>query len=147
MIVVAIIGILASIAYPSYTKYVQKSKRTDAMVALMQAAQQQEKYFSQNLKYAFDEETLYGLADGTAVESENDLYTITVTGMGMNAGAAATCTSAIACTSYTITAAAKSSESQTHDHDCREFTITNVGVKDSRGWSGAWVDNADGVCW
>lgn len=148
MIVVAIVGILASIAYPNYTRYVQKSKRTDAMVALMQAAQQQEKYFSQNLKYAHDEETLYGLADGTAVESENDLYTITVSGTKSGGGVCTNADAANSCITYTVKAVAKSGESQTHDQTCREFTVTNTGVKDSGSWSGsAVVDNADGVCW
>ena len=44
MIVVAIIGILAAIAYPSYLNYIRKSRRADAH-ALLQAAQLgQEKY-------------------------------------------------------------------------------------------------------
>ena len=36
MIVVAITGILAAIAYPSYTAYVTQGKRTDAKTALLQ---------------------------------------------------------------------------------------------------------------
>lgn len=38
MIVVAIIGILAAIAYPSYQNYVIKTKRTDMMVELQNIA-------------------------------------------------------------------------------------------------------------
>jgi type IV pilus assembly protein PilE len=39
MIVVAIVGILAAIAYPSYTQYVIRSERGAAKVALEQTAQ------------------------------------------------------------------------------------------------------------
>lgn len=39
MIVVAIVGILSSIAYPSYTEYVRRSHRSDARAGLLQAQQ------------------------------------------------------------------------------------------------------------
>ncbi|MFW2161138.1 type IV pilin protein [Acinetobacter beijerinckii] len=39
MIVVAIVGVLAAIAYPSYTRYVQKAKRTDVQSEMMNIAQ------------------------------------------------------------------------------------------------------------
>ena len=44
MIVVAIVGILAAIAYPSYTKYIQSTRRGDAQAALLDFAQTLERY-------------------------------------------------------------------------------------------------------
>ncbi|MGE6608183.1 type IV pilin protein [Halomonas sp. NPDC076908] len=52
MIVVVIIGIIASIAYPSYTRYVQKSVRTDAHAGLMQAASELERCYTRTYSYA-----------------------------------------------------------------------------------------------
>lgn len=52
MITVVIIGILASIAYPSYTKYVRKARRSDAQTALLNAANRQEKFFTECNWYA-----------------------------------------------------------------------------------------------
>lgn len=52
MIVVAIVGILAAIAYPSYQEHVRKSRRVDAKSAVLDLAARQERYFSVNNKYA-----------------------------------------------------------------------------------------------
>jgi len=46
MIVVAIIGILAAIAYPSYQESVRRSQRTDAQRVLLEANQYMKRYFS-----------------------------------------------------------------------------------------------------
>ena len=55
MTVVAILGILMAIAYPSYTEHVKKAKRADAMAALVLAAAAYERYrtsppYSYNVK-------------------------------------------------------------------------------------------------
>lgn len=52
MIVLVIIGIVASIAYPSYTRYVQKSLRTDAHAGLMQTAAKLERCYTRTYTYS-----------------------------------------------------------------------------------------------
>jgi type IV pilus assembly protein PilE len=51
MIVVAIIGILAAVAYPSYQEHVLKSKRADAQGALMSLANAMERNFTESGRY------------------------------------------------------------------------------------------------
>lgn len=54
MIVVAIIGILAAIAYPSYTDSVLKGRRAEGRAALAELLQQQERYMTQrNVYFSF----------------------------------------------------------------------------------------------
>lgn len=51
MVVVAIVGILAAVAYPAYTDSVAKGKRSEARAAVMDLLQQQERYFTQMNSY------------------------------------------------------------------------------------------------
>lgn len=54
MIVVAVIAILAAIAYPSYLDSVRKARRVDAKSALIDVAQMQETFFARNGRYTVD---------------------------------------------------------------------------------------------
>ena len=51
MIVVAIIGIVATVAYPAYTDSVAKGKRAEARAAVMHLLQQEERYLTQMNTY------------------------------------------------------------------------------------------------
>lgn len=51
MVVVAIVGILASIAYPSYISQVLKGRRAEGRTALADLLQQQERYLTQRNTY------------------------------------------------------------------------------------------------
>lgn len=131
MIVVAIVGILAAIAVPSYTQYVIKGKRTDAKVELMRIAQLQESYFVQNLSYAKDLTTgAGGLGLGATVLSEQDEYAIIIA-TSNTAGAACTGLAANSCATFTITA--KPQGGQVRDTRCANFTLSNTGVKGRSG--------------
>lgn len=60
MMTVAIVAILASIAYPSYQDQVRRSNRTEAKAELMKAAQELEKCYTMSSKYT-------GCAAGAAI--------------------------------------------------------------------------------
>ncbi|WP_444985256.1 type IV pilin protein [Halomonas mongoliensis] len=74
MIAVAIIGILASIAYPSYQRYVERALRADAHAGLMEAAGIMERCYTQFNRYNDSECSLVG----SNILSPDGEYTITV---------------------------------------------------------------------
>ncbi|BBO57971.1 type IV minor pilin protein PilE [Cobetia sp. AM6] len=125
MIAVAIIGILAAIAYPSYQDQVERSRRTDATTALLALAQTQERIMATCGEYATASVTAatscgdalggggggIGLGQADAV-SEEGFYNLAVAGDA---------------DSYTLTATATGS--QANDADCATFTLTELGVK------------------
>lgn len=74
IITVAIVGVLASVAYPSFMNSVQKSRRSDATTALLDLQLAQEKYRANNSAYAADLTTL-GWPSSTSREG---YYTISI---------------------------------------------------------------------
>lgn len=75
MIVVAIIGVLAAIAYPSYQQYVIKSKRTDMMSEMHNIASEIE---SRKLAQGSYSNALITGLDGN-YPKQNPLYTVAIT--------------------------------------------------------------------
>ncbi len=73
MIVVAIIGILASIAYPSYDEYVKRGNRTEGQAFISDAAARQERYYSQNNSYTTSPASL-----GLSTSSSTAKYTLSI---------------------------------------------------------------------
>lgn len=62
MIVVVIIGILSSIALPSYQQYTMRANRTDGMSAIQMLLDAQERYYADHISYTADL-TKLGLSD------------------------------------------------------------------------------------
>lgn len=117
MIVVAIVGILVSIALPSYVDYVRRSHRSEARAGLLQGAQWMERASTASGSYPND------LADSLKTVP-GGRYTLSVTA-----------------TSSTFTLSAAPRGAQTDDA-CGTFTLTHTGA---RGLSGNSADLA--TCW
>ena len=52
LIVIVLLSIIAASAYPSYTQYVVRAKRTAGKSVLLQVADRQQQYFMDNKRYA-----------------------------------------------------------------------------------------------
>ena len=83
MIAVAIVGILAAVAYPSYQAQVRRGNRTEAKAELMEATQELEKCYTRYGRYLPTAAGLCVAYDGIAAGnrmSENRKYTISFVG-------------------------------------------------------------------
>jgi len=110
LITIAIIGILASIAYPSYTDYVLRSNRTEAQRELIRLANMQEQLFVDRRIYTQDM-TLLG-APATPYITESGKYSISTVVIGRT---------------FTLTATALGI--QAADTDCTPLAITEAGLR------------------
>ena len=77
MITVVIIGILASIALPSYQESLRKGRRSDGQAELLRIASLQERYFYNNGEYAENLSDLPSFS-ADAVISPEGFYTLSV---------------------------------------------------------------------
>jgi type IV pilus assembly protein PilE len=51
MVVLVILAVLGALAYPTYAGYVRKTRRIEGQVALVEAMQQEERYYAQHNAY------------------------------------------------------------------------------------------------
>lgn len=130
MIAVAIIGIIASVGYPSYLDSVQKTKRSDARITLTEMAAAQERLFTENNSYT------NAVADIGGATSHDDYYSIAVT----NDSCSQTVGGKTLYSCFELIATAKGTQLQ--DDDCQKFTLNNLGVETSKDSS-----DADADCW
>jgi type IV pilus assembly protein PilE len=107
MIVVAIIGIVAAIGYPSYQNYVQKTRRAAAQAALTEAAAQQEQYFLNFKTYAPTMATM-----NMPTTTDDGYYVLSV--------------SSASGTTYTLQAQPTGTQA---DDDCGTMTLSKGGSK------------------
>lgn len=129
MITVAIVAILASIAYPSYTRYVARGKRAAAQAVLQTAASRQEQYMLNARSYypagAASSTDLSPL--GVAVSSEvAGSYDITVTA-----------DNTVAPPTFSIQAAPKAGQASA-DSQCGTLTLDHTGAKGAASSTGCW---------
>jgi type IV pilus assembly protein PilE len=120
MIAVAIVGIIAAIAYPSYTEFVLKSGRTVAKAELNDAAQVLQRCFTVTNSYKPADGTCAGV-DRIAASylTEDGFYTVALSAHTAN--------------SYTLTATPVAGSRQAKDTKCSAFSLTNTGVKSATG--------------
>ncbi len=93
MIVVVVVAILGSIAYPAYQDQMQKTRRADAKSALMDAAARMERFYTQFGRYtgtianagiiATSPERYYQIAPATIA---NQTFILRATPQGVQAG-------------------------------------------------------------
>ena len=130
VIVVAVVGILAAIAYPSYQQSVYKSRRSDAMAALQGIQLLQEKWRSSNSTYQATVGTLYDSASTAAtVDSAEAFYQTSIKAGTANG------------TEYVALAAPQGV--QAGDSNCDTFAIDVDGPAYDHGG----VNYADANCW
>jgi type IV pilus assembly protein PilE len=122
MIAVAIVGILASIAYPSYLQYVIKSWRTTAASCLLDLAQGMERRYTSNMSYV-------GALPVSSCITENDIAARYVFNFQ------------VAATAQTYTLRAVPQGAQAADAVCGTLSITQTG---QRGKTGS---GSDDDCW
>lgn len=131
MIVVVIISLLAAISYPSYTRYVVESRRTDAQAALLRVSGELEKFMAQCNTYidVVDSGTI-GACSGLGhpdLLSDGRYYTLSVVPDPDTTNSIST--------SYLIIAAPVAGTSQARDG---AFRLSSLGVK-------SWDKSNDGT--
>jgi type IV pilus assembly protein PilE len=120
MLVVAIVGILALIAYPSYENQIRKSRRASAQSHLMDIAARQQQFLLDQRAYAASVAAL----NMTTPADVSAYYTITVTPNN-------------AATPPSFSATAAPTGAQTLDK-AGTLGITDAGVKTASGGAGYW---------
>jgi type IV pilus assembly protein PilE len=137
MVTVLIASVLLSIAVPTYTSQIRKSRRTDAKTALLDLAGREERYYNSNNGTYSSTATDLGYSGPFPIAISNSggvsYYTVSAT---VTAG------SATILATYTLTAAATGDQAK--DTQCSTFKVISAGAQTSA--TSAAVDSST-TCW
>jgi type IV pilus assembly protein PilE len=138
MIIVAVIGLLAAVALPSFLDSVRKGRRAEGIAALTQVQQAQERWRANSGSYADNDKLTVAAAEG---------------GLGLGAttssGYYAIAISDATASGYTVTATAQSGTSQASDSKCQKLVMRMAGGNFIYGSvdAGDTDSTATGRCW
>lgn len=135
LIVLVIVGILAGVAWPSFREAVHKSRRADAMSALTEIMQAQERWRANNPAY---QATLASSAlPGARAVSQAGHYDLAIAANSATA------------TAYTATATVKSGSPQASDTNCQVMRVVISGgnIAYNSGASSSATNALPDPCW
>lgn len=119
MVVVAVVGILAAIALPSYRDHIKKSKRAEAQAYMMAVAARQQQFLVDTRAYGKLADLIAGLPIPSSVSSAYDITMPDPSGTSP---------------AFTLTATPKTDQAS---DKCGTMTINQTGAK-TAATSGCW---------
>lgn len=128
MIVVAIVAILAAIAFPIYTKHVTRTNRVAAEGCLSQYASYMERYYTTNLSYSQAGGTAFSKPPLDCATQTSSTYTYDIPAASLQP------------TAYVATATPIGVQA-TRDASCGMLSLDQTGKRDAAGSDGATM------CW
>lgn len=137
-LVLALLGLLATLALPSFIDAVRKSRRADAFSALFAAQQAQERWRGHHARYADNLGPGTASAPGLGLEARTPggYYTLHIAQAGAHA--------------YTLVATGNDGTTQADDSDCRQLAVRMQGGSLQYAGCGRCTDfrfAATHVCW
>lgn len=132
MIVVAIIGILAAVAYPSYREYVARSRRAEAKAILVASQQWMERFYTENFRY---DQNSAGTAVTDASQFPSRFSVSPAPGQGTPVYNIAVVVTNNVRDVYSVTATRKAGTSMAVDR-CGDFSIDHLGRKNLINYTG-----------
>ncbi|MER2494185.1 type IV pilin protein [Catenovulum sediminis] len=131
MISVAIVGILAAVAYPAYVDHYSQSYRSDVMRELVKVINKQEAYYADQMTYTADMTEL-GYPNDPYI-AENEMFTIDIVeAQGLDLTQ-----------EYTVTATAVTAQ-KNNDPECASLSINHLGEKSAEDKDG---NDSTSLCW
>lgn len=143
LVVVAIVGILTTVAIPAYQQSMFKGRRSVAQSGTMDLANRQEQFFLNNKTYTSDMSNL-GYPAGLVFSSDGD------SAIALNGGQSAVASTSIeriyiikidSASTTAFSASAVPQLDQANDTECGTLTLSNVGARTESG-TGSPTD-----CW